>query len=339
MANAQRIGRTLDCHYFGDGRMRILVVDDEHELAAIAAHLLRRHGHVPIVALDPHDALERLGPDIDAVISDIEMPDLNGVELVHRIRERDPELPIVFCTGSAPGDDTARRAAQLAPVHPKLTSSDDVDGVMRDLRRGADCESTAARAARRYRSRVPVSYRSGAALAQRFTDNVSRTGLFVRGAESLSLGQPIDVEIELPPHHHFSVRAEVAFVLPAEDHYGRHPGAGLRVTHAPDDYHAALDDYLTRLDRRGDYVVFAAAERSRAALAEAGYLTMETPPPDLLAAALDQCDVPVIAVMVPLAAVDEYSLRAARVGRPTLVRGVASTDQLDAHIAELDRAL
>lgn len=100
--------------------MALMIVEDLLDLARVLQQLLERAGHQVVVATDGFAALERFGDDIEAVISDIHMPGMDGVELARRLRERRPDLPIVFATGSSPDDDIARQAALLGPVCDKL---------------------------------------------------------------------------------------------------------------------------------------------------------------------------------------------------------------------------
>lgn len=99
--------------------MKILVVDDEIAAGASLGNALRQLGHVPVLACHPRDALDLLALDVDAVITDIEMPEMNGVELARAIRERRDNLPIVFCTGSDPTDSVVQEAASIGPVYSK----------------------------------------------------------------------------------------------------------------------------------------------------------------------------------------------------------------------------
>ncbi len=114
--------------------MRILVVDDERTYAEMLRRLLRRLGHDPIVALDPRDALELLDLDIRAVITDIDMPFMSGVELALEIRRRIGRVPIVFCTGSDPKNHVTCDAREIGPVLPKATSIETVRSAVEHMR-------------------------------------------------------------------------------------------------------------------------------------------------------------------------------------------------------------
>ncbi len=93
---------------------RALVADDEPDLAAAVGSILRREGFDVDTACDGEEALEkvrRLRPDL--VVLDYEMPGLDGVEVIDRMKS-DPEvrdIPVVLATASAIGFDEARKAS------------------------------------------------------------------------------------------------------------------------------------------------------------------------------------------------------------------------------------
>jgi PAS domain S-box-containing protein len=82
---------------------RILVVEDEPDVAQILSLMLVRAGYAVDIALTGAEALQALkGRRYDAMTLDLILPDLNGIELIRRIRH-DPastELPIVVVSGS-----------------------------------------------------------------------------------------------------------------------------------------------------------------------------------------------------------------------------------------------
>src|SRR5688572_4945613 len=98
--------------------MKILVVDDEQRFGALICRSLRKLGHEPLLALHPDDALTmlRVHPDVEAVISDLDMPVMNGVELANAIRAQRDDLPIAFCTGSSPRHSVLSGAAAIGKV-------------------------------------------------------------------------------------------------------------------------------------------------------------------------------------------------------------------------------
>jgi two-component system response regulator AtoC len=77
----------------------ILIVDDERTLARAVRAFLQEAGYEAEVAGDAEQALgmlETLRPDV--VFSDVRLPGMNGIELLRRIREFDPALPVVIMT-------------------------------------------------------------------------------------------------------------------------------------------------------------------------------------------------------------------------------------------------
>lgn len=88
----------------GYGRMphQVLVVDDEPGVRQLAARILYEEGFGVYEAVDGRDALdfiERGDVSLDAVLSDIVMPRLNGVQLTELLARTHPDLPIVLMSG------------------------------------------------------------------------------------------------------------------------------------------------------------------------------------------------------------------------------------------------
>ncbi len=96
-------------------RVRILVVDDEPDMAANIGLILRTAGHETLVetdALEALEAVERERPDL--VVSDLRMPGLDGLAFVERVKRAHPEVSVVLLTGYASVDsavEAMRRGA------------------------------------------------------------------------------------------------------------------------------------------------------------------------------------------------------------------------------------
>jgi len=80
---------------------KLLLVDDEADGAEFVAALLRSHGMAVTVVHSASEALRALEqePDIDAVLSDIMMPGMTGLELANAIRAMHPAVRIVLMSG------------------------------------------------------------------------------------------------------------------------------------------------------------------------------------------------------------------------------------------------
>src|SRR5918992_4404689 len=91
----------------------LLIVDGELGMRQFLTHLFQREGHVVRVAGNGRDALDQLREQApDLIISDIRMPDMNGVDLLRAARELLPEVEIIMMTAFA-NVDTAREAFLL----------------------------------------------------------------------------------------------------------------------------------------------------------------------------------------------------------------------------------
>lgn len=97
MAGAQK-GRGERRHA---GPCKVLVVDDESDLADLTALLLGSHGFTPSIAYSAAEALRILEADrgIEALFSDIMMPGMTGLELASVVRKLYPEVKIVLASG------------------------------------------------------------------------------------------------------------------------------------------------------------------------------------------------------------------------------------------------
>lgn len=81
---------------------RILIVEDEHAIGAALATAVRRIGLIPELAATARGALQAAQSGAwDAIILDIGLPDLSGLEVLSRLRARDPHLPILVITAHA----------------------------------------------------------------------------------------------------------------------------------------------------------------------------------------------------------------------------------------------
>lgn len=97
---------------FDLARARILVADDHEEVRNTIVRLLKRRFEVLAAVGDGPTFLEevaRLKPDL--CVLDISMPQMSGIEVAYRIKERDADIRIVFLTLH---DDCDFRAAALA---------------------------------------------------------------------------------------------------------------------------------------------------------------------------------------------------------------------------------
>jgi two-component system NtrC family response regulator len=77
----------------------VLIVDDEKNYPPIIGAVLQDEGYETLTANSGHEALDILDhSDVDLVLTDMKMPGMNGIELLERIKEKDPDLPVIMMT-------------------------------------------------------------------------------------------------------------------------------------------------------------------------------------------------------------------------------------------------
>ncbi|WP_268947437.1 response regulator [Pseudomonas marginalis] len=77
------------------------MVDDDPAVRAVTLQMLESLGYTVVEACDGIQALEKIDPTIDIVVTDFAMPGMTGSELASAIQTKRPQMPIVFVTGYA----------------------------------------------------------------------------------------------------------------------------------------------------------------------------------------------------------------------------------------------
>ena len=111
MVDVDRSGQR-DAEGFPDaiGKRRILIVDDEQFMVHTLAKILELMGYDVLSALGGQEAYDLvLAQPVDLVVSDLHMPDMNGLELLTSIKTHNPEIPVILITGY--GVENARAVA------------------------------------------------------------------------------------------------------------------------------------------------------------------------------------------------------------------------------------
>jgi two-component system OmpR family response regulator len=116
----------------GGGPVRVLVVDDEPALSELLSMALRYEGWDVRTAADGHSAV-RAARDFapDVVVLDVMLPDIDGLEVLRRLRDRSAAVPVLFLTArdsvedriaglTAGGDDYVTKPFSLEEVVARL---------------------------------------------------------------------------------------------------------------------------------------------------------------------------------------------------------------------------
>jgi PAS domain S-box-containing protein len=115
---------------------RILVVDDEASVRAVTQHALEAYGYRVETASDGIEALatfERRSAAVDLVIADIDMPLMDGVELIRRLREQRQDVRVVAVSGLS--DDVRLARATDAGAVAGLRKPFDTQALLRTVAR------------------------------------------------------------------------------------------------------------------------------------------------------------------------------------------------------------
>ena len=120
----------------GPWKMRVLVVEDNPEMAAGLAGLLRAAGHEVEVAPDGPSAVEAVqSRPPDVMLLDIGLPRMNGYEVARRVQEQSgPKRPLLVAVTGRETDEDRRRSEDVG-IDLYLTKPVDPNGLQRLLGR------------------------------------------------------------------------------------------------------------------------------------------------------------------------------------------------------------
>ena len=123
----------VDIRRIGRGQ-RILLVDDDEKVAEMISRVLKQAGFEVMIAYSGSEALtlyDKFKPV--AVLLELLLPDMGGLEIVHYIRERDPDhaIPIMVVSGATGGYQTGQAVSAGADI--LLTKPVGVDELMKSF--------------------------------------------------------------------------------------------------------------------------------------------------------------------------------------------------------------
>jgi CheY-like chemotaxis protein len=80
--------------------MDVLLVEDNHEVSLIAVEYLTELGHETVAVVDAESAIDRLTErSFDAVMTDVSLPGMSGIDLAKELIKKYPKLPVVISSG------------------------------------------------------------------------------------------------------------------------------------------------------------------------------------------------------------------------------------------------
>ncbi|MFO8232535.1 MAG: response regulator [Longimonas sp.] len=119
----------------GQGEV-VLIVDDEEFIRDTAQQTLESAGYRAIVAADGAEALELMedySDAVDAVITDLRMPNMNGHELIDVLNEKYPALPIIAASGASDSEANTPTEADGHTFLPKPFTAEKLYAALHDV--------------------------------------------------------------------------------------------------------------------------------------------------------------------------------------------------------------
>ena len=114
-------------------RMRLLLVDDEESYVNVLSKRMTRRNFEVASALSGAQAIRILRKqDFDAVVLDLKMEDMDGIEVLKILKTMAPELPVIMLTGH--GSETAAREGIGFGAFDYLTKPCDLDELIEKIR-------------------------------------------------------------------------------------------------------------------------------------------------------------------------------------------------------------
>jgi CheY-like chemotaxis protein len=96
-----------------NGKIKILVVDDEPDALALFRDLFTKKGYEVEIASNGMEALELVDKVIvDVVVLDIRMPVMDGIETLAKLKQKQPDLPVVMLTAYGYDDTLINKALE-----------------------------------------------------------------------------------------------------------------------------------------------------------------------------------------------------------------------------------
>lgn len=97
----------------------ILLIDDDESIRSMLTEALEEDGHTVQIAVNGKQGIERYNSEIDLVITDIIMPEQEGIQTIMQLRKENPDVKIIAMSGGGRtrGDDYLNLAKKLGALH------------------------------------------------------------------------------------------------------------------------------------------------------------------------------------------------------------------------------
>jgi DNA-binding NarL/FixJ family response regulator len=125
--------------------LRVVIADDDPAFAQLLAVLVNDvEGYEVVgIAADGEEAVQvTIWQDADVVLMDIDMPKIDGLRATELLRKSRPRACVLFVSGLDDERTTRARGSDAAGFIPKVRAAEQLESVLRALRRGSSAEGS-----------------------------------------------------------------------------------------------------------------------------------------------------------------------------------------------------
>ena len=121
----------------GENKNKIIVIDDEPGMRDFLEIMLQKDGYIVETASDGPEALDKMDNSLfDLAITDIQMPIMNGIEVLKKINEKSPDTTVIMITAYA-SHETAIEAMKLG-AYDYITKPFKIDEIKLIIKKALD---------------------------------------------------------------------------------------------------------------------------------------------------------------------------------------------------------
>jgi uncharacterized protein (TIGR02266 family) len=233
-----------------EAEKHILIVDDEEDIRDLLEDILSEKGYRTSKAADGSEAIQFLANhrDVDLVISDVRMPEMNGVELLKNVREHSPDQPrFIFVTGYADiSVSGAFEEGACGYIRKPFNWSDLIEKVEDSLREHPAFLRKHPRA--KARLEVAMKFKSFQdSLQKTRTLNIGRGGMFLASTQFSKVGDIVEFEISFNEGELETIKGTGEIMWQRTEPEPSLPqGMGIRFIDLPDDVADKLDKFVNK---------------------------------------------------------------------------------------------
>ena len=120
----------MDVNSYKQDKPKVMVVDDDESILKTTGLILEEEGYQVEPCSTGKEATDKFNESINAVILDISMPDMTGLEVFEKIKAKNPYVPIIFHTGSFTHNDDRRDIRRQFRPHAYVIKGSDPEQLL-----------------------------------------------------------------------------------------------------------------------------------------------------------------------------------------------------------------